>query len=238
MNADIFVYDFETTDNDPKTCGVVQVSVVGRTDAGYRVLIDKVMLPEVAISKEASDVHGWTKEKLEARNASPENIAMPVVFSTMGTEGVQVICGYNNERFDDTILKRYYECIYEQPPFEARFKSFDLMKFITRHHLLDSYKLGDVYNHFFDDYDSEKAHESTYDCIMVLKLIDLLVEDVLAEVENLKIPQVIPIMPFGKHAGKPFYKMPRRYMRYMLSLDINADVRKSMEDELVKRPGR
>lgn len=238
MSTVFNVFDFETTDTDPKTCGVIQGTMLMFGEVtGPTVVFNEVMNTQVVISEEASEVHGWTKKKLDKGGYRSEDIVMEELCEKVRFYSQYVMCGYNNDRFDNVIIRSRYDSLFDRK-FDETVKTFDLMGWLLRNKTLDSYKLGNAYKSFFNDYAEDAAHEAEYDCLMVGKLIDLLVPDLDAAVAEMQEPAVISTMPFGKHAGKPFYKMPRRYMRYMLTLDINADVRLSMETELTKRPGR
>ena len=222
------VYDMETSGVDPKTCGVCQVAAVDLDT--HETLFNEYAMPGVRISKDASDVHGFTEAILLEKKAPPEFNVMINFISEVGLKA-DILAGYNNNSFDDTILKRHW------PDMLDNVQSFDLFRYVLRTKLLDSYKLGDVYNRFFPDFDKALAHEAAYDCVMVAKLIQLLVPDVAKAAKELLTPAEIKVMPFGKHKGKPIYKLPRPYMRYMLKLDLNPDLKFSFQEELKRRPG-
>lgn len=228
----VYVFDFETTGVDPKSCEIVQASAVDL--ATEEVIFNELCMPEVLISKEASDVHGWTKEKLELMYAQPEAEVMQRFVDKVG-EPADILCGFNIDVFDSRILERHW------PEMQVHgVDTFDLLRYVTRHHYLKGgYKLGDVYQHFLKNYDADAAHEATYDCVMVARLIKYFfpVASLPAEAALMRTPAEIPVMPFGKHSGKPIYKLPRSYMRYMLTLDLNPDITFTFREELKRRPG-
>ena len=224
------IFDYETTGVDPKVCGVCQASVMDLRS--QMVVFSRLALPEAIISEEAAHVHGWTESKLIEAGAGTE--AELHGWMIVVLEGYDAIAGYNSHTFDSVILKRHWPDIH--PPE----KQFDLMRWALRHLMLDGYRLEDVYRYYFNDYDKEAAHDASYDCLMVAKVMNWIFpsDEALANaMESMQTPAEIKVMPFGKHKMKPIYKLPRRYMRYMLTLDLNPDIEFTFKQELDRRPG-
>ncbi|HEC03316.1 MAG TPA: 3'-5' exonuclease [Phycisphaerales bacterium] len=224
-------FDFETTDTNPATCGICQISAIELDSE--EVLYNKLCIPSAPIAPQATKVHGWTRSKLIQYGAEDEEEVMAGLIPLLEN---RILIGYNNFVFDDRVLARYW------PEFalnEVR-PTIDLMRIVYRTELLDSYTLSDVYRHFVGEVDPALAHEAVFDCVMVAriakKVIGTTPEDYMKAMEALRQPVELQVMPFGKHHGKPIDRISRRYMRYMLTLDINPDVAYTFRQELNRRP--
>lgn len=81
---------------------------------------------------------------------------------------------------------------------------------------------------------ANNAHRALADCDITRQVLKKLCDisgrtlDQLADVTV----RTVHIMPFGKHVGTPIMSLPRSYLEYMLTLDLDKNLRTSMQKSL------
>jgi hypothetical protein len=70
--------------------------------------------------------------------------------------------------------------------------------------------------------------------LQVLKEILRITGRTLDSLADAKV-RTIHHMPWGEHVGKPLFEVPSSYLRWMLTRDINKNLRTSVEKTLAMR---
>jgi len=94
-------FDFETTDDDVATCGVVEIGAA-RVVSGE--IVDRFharVNPFRPISAKATQIHGYTEA--DVKDAPPFNAVLPEFLAFVGAD---VLIAHNGQHFDIPVLKR------------------------------------------------------------------------------------------------------------------------------------
>jgi exodeoxyribonuclease X len=79
----------------------------------------------------------------------------------------------------------------------------------------------------------QKSHSALGDVQSVRDLLLFMIEncglDLKTTVERAHIPALVHTMPFGKHAGRPLTAVPASYRTWLLSTDIDENLRYSLK---------
>ena len=94
-------FDFETTDDDVATCGVVEIGaarvVSGEIVDRFHALVN----PFRPISAKATQIHGYTEA--DVKDAPPFNAVLPEFLAFVGAD---VLIAHNGQHFDIPVMKR------------------------------------------------------------------------------------------------------------------------------------
>src|SRR6059036_887502 len=94
-------FDFETTDDDVATCGVVEIGaarvVSGEIVDRFHALVN----PLRPISAKATQIHGYTEA--DVKDAPPFNTVLPEFLAFVGAD---VLIAHNGQHFDIPVMKR------------------------------------------------------------------------------------------------------------------------------------
>ena len=104
-------FDFETTDNDVETCGVVEVGAARVVNGAIVDRFHTLVNPYRAISPRATQVHGYTDA--DVAGAPPFHEVFP---RFRGFVGDDVLIAHNGQRFDIPVLRRLAK---DQPGIET-----------------------------------------------------------------------------------------------------------------------
>jgi DNA polymerase III epsilon subunit family exonuclease len=94
-------FDFETTDNDVETCGVVEVGAARVVNGAIVDRFHTLVNPYRAISPRATEVHGYTDADVAGAPAFHE--VFPQFRAFVGDD---VLIAHNGQRFDIPVLRR------------------------------------------------------------------------------------------------------------------------------------
>ena len=94
-------FDFETTDNDVATCGVIEIGAVRVVGGEIVERFHALVNPYKPISPKATAVHGYTDVDVAA--AAPFSAVYPQFRSFVGSD---ILIAHNGQKFDIPVLKR------------------------------------------------------------------------------------------------------------------------------------
>ncbi|HEV2671204.1 MAG TPA: UvrD-helicase domain-containing protein [Gemmatimonadales bacterium] len=94
-------FDFETTDNDVATCGVVEIGAARVIDGEIVDRFHTMVNPYKPISARATEVHGYTDA--DVAGAPPFHEVFPQFRAFVGSD---VLIAHNGQHFDIPVLKR------------------------------------------------------------------------------------------------------------------------------------
>lgn len=166
--------------------------------------------PECDIHPEATKTHGYTLDDLKS---------CPT-FSWPDGVKADILCGHNIP-FDLKFLKPYIPFTYHV---------VDTLP-LARRYVKDTanHKLGTLAERF--NIDKGTAHRADSDVLVCKHLLANLCELSGRTVEDFaNTPRaMIHAMPFGKHKGTLLTQLPYGYVKWLLSEDIDSELRKSLE---------
>jgi DNA polymerase III epsilon subunit-like protein len=206
----------ETTSAKIESAGIVQIAAVALLP-GLRIepLFQTYCKPSEPMTPEAERVHGITPEYYQY--APIDKMACWVVKQiTNGLPQPVVLSGYNSSRFDYPLIDKVW------PAFRSEnYRQLDAMTIAVRQANGASFKLGEIFQREFPgDNLLTQAHDAMADCLMVAKYLKKQVEQktegetIEALVEWVNTPQLLSVMPFGKHKGVPFKQVPASYLTW------------------------
>jgi DNA polymerase III alpha subunit (gram-positive type) len=132
---------------------------------------------------EALNVNHLTLEELYEKGSSRSEIINCInnMYEAIGKkQGYIILCAWNSE-FDMSFLEQIYK--EKKQKFPCPIVSFDLLQ-VAKDNIkkrdarkkeddgVENHRLTTIYQHFFNDFEEEKAHTSEYDTLMVEKLYD------------------------------------------------------------------
>ena len=94
-------FDFETTDKDVDTCGVIEIGAARVVNGEITERFHSMVNPYRPISSQASAVHGYTDADVEHAAPFSEVVAQFVAFV-----GSDILIAHNGQNFDIPVLKR------------------------------------------------------------------------------------------------------------------------------------
>jgi DNA polymerase-3 subunit epsilon len=220
MNV-LLAYDTETTGLDVSTAEVVQMAVKV-VEEGGRPLVSMELKykPSIPISDEASSVHGITMESLEGCPPSTDApLTLLNMIRTLVEKGNNVtIAGQNILNYDDKVImdNLQRQGLRDEMLEFKRYKRIDTFNLARRVvPLTADHKLATLAVHFgilSAEAAEAGAHDAMFDVDMVLAVFphlrnlasceDEVRKDLVRFQEWCETPQLIEVMPFGKHKGK------------------------------------
>ena len=99
--ARFVTFDFETTDKDVDTCGVVEIGAVRVVNGEIVERFHALVNPYLPISPQATAVHGYTDA--DVADAAPFGEVCAQFMSFVGTD---ILIAHNGQNFDIPVLKR------------------------------------------------------------------------------------------------------------------------------------
>jgi len=155
--GNLFVYDLETTGLDTDSDEIIQIAAARINQRGEILgKFNRLVLPAVEISPEATKTHGYTYEKLIEGGAVAPAEALQSFAEFVGNG---TLIGYNNKSFDDRLLFRQLARF--NKVFEPK-NSYDALR-ISKIFLpfLPNYKLSTLCERF--GIVNLRAHDAYYD---------------------------------------------------------------------------
>lgn len=211
-----FIGDTETTGlKGAKACELAFVEIDPHSLqilSSWQSLID----PEVPIAEGASAIHGITSEMVDTE---------PTI-----EEFVSVVMG---GRIEDPCTLIGYNVKFDKPFFVPVMnvqQTFCALELCRRVYPTGpaNHKLGTMAE--FLGLDAGQAHRAMSDVLtvhqMLLKVLPHTGKDLLS---HLAVPvHTVYTMPFGTHAGTPLIDLPKSYRTWLLSIDIDPNLRHSL----------
>jgi len=225
----LVIFDTETTGLSPERDGIVQfASIMQREKEAALTTFERLCNPGIPIPLEVTALHGITNSDIQTAESTYTVLRRWWQHVQKESNGEQIIlAGHNILEFDI--------------PFVTRVISLGKVK------IIDTYQLAlrlekDTINHKLETlhssrkFPARKAHDALEDCWMVRDLLFEYMQQVRLGAEQLADwlaqPAILPAMPFGKHKGKPFRSIPKGYLVFMLSKNVNRDVQASIRRAL------
>lgn len=229
-----FCFDLETTSADSSTTTPVQICLVSSDETGRRVLMNSLVRPGELISEGASKVHGITNAMVAGM---PDYVIMAWQAHLLTKEmGPKYLVSFNGKLFDEPIIDR---CL--------GFKVFedtehlDVLDIAYRFFpMLESHKLGAVYEHFVGR-SLSGAHDASADVIGTLDVLAVMRKKIgmtMAQLaEDMRTPKPYPVMPIGKHKGKLVDDVGYGWAKWMSSnaTNMRADLQATVDYILANR---
>ncbi len=94
-------FDFETTDNDVATCGVVEIGAARVVNGEIIDRFHSLVNPYRPISARATEVHGYADA--DVASAPPFSAVFPLFLSFVGSD---ILVAHNGQKFDIPVLRR------------------------------------------------------------------------------------------------------------------------------------
>jgi DNA polymerase III epsilon subunit-like protein len=222
-----FIGDTETTGLKNKRACEVALVQIDPVDLSVIRTFSSLIDPQQPIEDGAAAIHGITNEMVKAEPTMDEFVAHPAYLNGGILGEITLIC--HNVTFDLPLLESIgcitrTVCTLE----ESR---------AIRHLLpgLENCKLQTLREYF--GIERNNAHRALDDCMVTLAVLKEILRitgrtlDALADVKE----RVIHRMPWGIHVGKPLHEVPVPYLQWMLTRDINKNLRTSVEKSLAMR---
>lgn len=211
-----YIIDTETTGlKNAKAVEVAFVEICPETleiENSWESLID----PEIPIEPGAQAIHGITAEMVADAPTIEEYVS--VILGGRFEEPCTVVA--HNAKFD--------------VPFYAPIlnikQSFCTLQMVRQMfpREVSNHKLGTMREHL--ELEGGPAHRAMGDVLTVHQMLrKLLPSTGKTLLDHLQVPaRTVYTMPFGEHKGKMLMDLPAQYRTWLLSIDIDADLRRSL----------
>jgi exodeoxyribonuclease X len=216
----MFIYlDTETTGTGPdeRLC-----QLAFKTDDGFSV--NELFDPGLPVTIDAMTVHHITNKMLAGKptfKGSPAHVQLAKLIE----DAANVIVGHN-ARFDVNMLER--EGIHP-PHYICTLK---LARYLDPRGVIPKYNLQ--YLRYYLGIDIEaQAHDAFGDILVLEALFKRIyakfesnqVVDIEAQMIRIsQSPVLVGRMPFGKHKGMPFGEVPRDYLQWLFTTELDEDM--------------
>ena len=233
MTRIVCIFDTETCSADPKTTDFVQLSSVMFVDGQPEtaVVFDELAKPSVPIEQGAADVHGISEERVAGKPPSSEvaQAWWSAVHAFMDSHKADpkdlFLVGHNIVRFDVPIVARHQPLMQSHRMVDTLWAARRIDPIAQNHRL--SHLVGERYA--LDTELPKQAHDGLADCWMVGLLLQyysgLTKKDIADMATWLCTPQLLQVVPFGKHKGLAFSTLPRSSLRWFTQPDMDPDIR-------------
>lgn len=215
----IRIIDVETTGVDPLSDRICEIAAVDvDTDTEATSTMQSLIDPLIPIPCTASAVHHITDEMV--RGAPKLDEVIERYF------GADIYVAHNN-RFDEKFLPPFKKpwidtlrCAYYAWPDAPSFSNQALSYWLKAPRP-----------------EGDQAHRALFDCWTTFGLLSLLAEkhSIYQLLEWSSKPATLPMLCFGKHAGKKFSQVDIGYLLWMLGQDFDEDVMFTARAELKRR---
>jgi DNA polymerase III subunit epsilon len=246
LNRPICFIDLETTGINVSTDKIVEIAIVKIMPDGTKQLKRKLVNPEMAIPKAASEIHG----------ISDEMVKEAPTFKQIANEVKQFIelsdlAGYNSNRFDIPMLNEEFLRAGISVDIESR-KLLDVQKV---YHMMEQRTLSAAYK-FYCNKNLEDAHSAEADATATWEVLEAQLEKypqigatVEAVVKFTGEDQIIDfarrfifengieVFNFGKHKGKPVTQVLKeepQYYDWMMKGDFALHTKQKLTEMLNK----
>lgn len=232
MNYIPYILDFETTDKDPLKALPVELAYIrSGTVFAFEILIN----PGIPIPPETSAIHHITDDDVVGAPGWGDVQASFCDDVSFSSESGQVILIAHNASYEQGILRNAtfdpavdWICTYK-----AAMRIWPNAPSFSNEGLRYWLKLGGLGRKY-----NQGTHSALHDC----KVTELIYQELLKHTTNeemiawQKEPAKLPKIPFGKHRGLTWDKVPTDYLQWSLAqADMDESVKACSKDELVRR---
>lgn len=172
--------------------------------------------PEIPIEPGAQSIHGITPEMVEAEPTIEEFVEV-----CMGgrIEDPCTLIGHNVQ-FDKPFFTPVMNVV-------QTFCTLGLARRLLPTQV-ENHRLGTLKEYF--NLEGGEAHRALGDVLTVHQMLKILLPETgKSLLELLQVPShTIYTMPFGEHKGKPLMDLPVQYRTWLLSVNIDEDLRRSL----------
>src|ERR1051325_5530076 len=166
LKKPLAIIDLETTGINPGTDRIVEIAIVKIMPDGTRTVKRKILNPEMAIPKGASDVHGFTDEMV--RDAPTfKQVANEIKQMLDGCD----IGGYNSNRFDIPVLMEEFIRAGVEFDMKGR-KMVDVQNIFYK---MEPRTLSAAYK-FYCNKNLEGAHSAEADAMATFEILEAQIE--------------------------------------------------------------
>lgn len=232
MNYIHYIIDFETTDKDPLKAKPVELAYIR---SGTPIVHETFINPGIPIPPETSAIHHITDDDVVGAPGwgdVEDSLVSDLHFAS--NHGTPILIAHN-AAYEQGILKNTtfnphvdWVCTYKTAmriwPDSPTFSNEGLRYFL---------KLGGLGRRY-----NQSTHSALHDCkVTELLYLECLkhvpVEDMIAWTKE---PAQLPKIPFGKHRGLTWDKVPTDYLQWSLAQqDMDESVKHCSKNELIKR---
>jgi len=216
----MFIYlDTETTgtDEDDKLC-----QIAFKTEAGL--IVNELFNPEKPISIEAMSIHHISNEMVKDKPPFKNSDAWKKLQELIADENNIIVA--HNAKFDVGMLRK--EDIHPQ----KTICTYKLARFLDTEGKIPEYNLQ--YLRYYLNLNIEASPHDALGDILVLEALFIRIHAKIKEIfgaeavdkmiELTNNPILLPRMPFGKHKGVKFEKVPVDYLQWLSGTDLDEDM--------------
>jgi len=211
--------DTETTgtDEDDRLC-----QIAFKTETGL--IVNEFFNPGKPISIEAMSIHHITNEMVKDKSPFKNSDAWKKLQELIGDENNIIVA--HNAKFDVGMLKK--EDIHPQ----KRICTYKLARFLDTEGKIPEYNLQ-----YLRYYLNLNIDASPHDALGDMLVLEALFKRIYAKVNEIygtdsvdkmieltNHPILLPRMPFGKHKGVKFEKVPVDYLQWLSGTDLDEDM--------------
>lgn len=244
LSKPICFIDLETTGINVSLDKIVEIAIIKIAPDGSKQIKRKLVNPEMAIPKGASDVHGITDDMVKEAPTFKQ-IANEVKQFIEGAD----MAGYNSNRFDIPMLNEEFLRAGIAIDMESR-KLLDVQKVF---HMMEQRTLSAAYK-FYCDKNLEDAHTAEADAMATFEVLEAQVqkypqlgntveaivkftgEDQIVDfARRLVFENGVEVFNFGKHKGKPVVQVLKeepQYYDWMMKGDFALHTKQKLTEIL------
>lgn len=227
----IVVFDTETTGLSFSDDHVVQLASAmypeGEPEAACT--FESLANPGKPIPSGAAMVHGISDEQVAHKPSSQEvaSIWWRHVQDLAEEYSAKVVLAAHNSSFDVRMMAKYFGPEWPGVPVICTMRTARRLEPFAANHKLTTLV---THHHKLDDELHKKAHDALADVWMATMLLEFYLKRMGHSAEQManwsSTPELLKVMPFGKHKGVPFDKLPPSSMRWLVNQpDMDPDVR-------------
>ena len=216
----MFIYlDTETTgtDEDDRLC-----QIAFKTEAGL--IVNELFNPGKPISIEAMSIHHITNEMVKDKPPFKNSDAWKKLQELLDDENNMIVA--HNAKFDVGMLRK--EDIHPQ----KTICTYKLARFLDTEGKIPEYNLQYLRYYLNLNIDAS-PHDALGDMLVLealfkrihAKINEIFEADAIDKmIELTNNPILLPRMPFGKHKGEKFDKIPVDYLQWLSGTDLDEDM--------------
>ncbi len=236
-------FDLETTGLNIATDRIVEISIVKIMPNGDKEIKTKLINPTIPISKESSDIHGITEDKVKDK-ATFKEVAAELNEFIKGCD----LAGYNSNRFDIPLIAEEFLRV----GIDFDIKNRNLVDVQNIFHKMEQRTLVAAYK-FYCNKDLTNAHSAEADTTATYEILEAQIEkydDLKSDTSFLsEFSQMtknvdllgrfvyndknIAVFNFGKHKGKAVTEVLQKepgYYNWMINGDFPLYTKKVLKD--------
>jgi exodeoxyribonuclease X len=225
----MFIYlDTETTGSGPED-RLCQIAY--KTDTGTTV--DELFKPSLPISVEAMSIHHITNEMVADKPPFKDSVAHKNLQALFASDDAVLVA--HNAKFDVSMLNR--EDLFPKKVI----CTYKLARYLDKDGVIPKYNLQYLRYYLKLNIDAT-AHTAIGDVLVLEGIFQRIYakfkrqtigDDPVAEMIKISgSPVLVPRMPFGKHKGLKMAEVPKDYLQWLSSTDLDEDLAYTVEHYL------